>query len=85
MVLELVGWYYSQRDQLNWSLFFFYVLTALEKNLFKMIEFFLSSEIVLSPLSDIFSEDFILPDSKGFSVLQNCLWSLASFSFRLEK
>ena len=85
MVLESVAWYHSQRDQLEWILFF-YVFNYTGQRFVQNEWVFLSPEIILSLSSDkIFSEDFNLPDNKDFTVLQNYLLSLTSFSFRLEK
>ena len=77
-----------------WKLGSFRSITALERNLLKISAIFISSLTILSSMlpsvsrvslystNVIFLDDLILSESKGFTVRQNCLLSVRSFSFK---
>ena len=88
-----IGWkILSAQGTVPWKSGNFRSLTALEKNVKNFCNFYIiiNSFIVnvtiriksFCSTNVIFSEDLILSESKGFTVRQNCLLSLWSFSFK---
>ena len=71
----------------------FQLITALEKNLLKISTIFKSSLTISSLMLPsvclfyqcCFSDNLILPERKGFTVRQNCLLSVRSFSFKFAQ
>ena len=58
-------------------------LTAFEKKIFKRSSFCSSCVVIVSSSTKvIFSFDLVLSENKGFTVLQNCLLSSISFTFK---
>ena len=58
-------------------------LTAFEKRIFKSSAFYSSCVLTVSSSTKaIFSFDLVLSENKGFTVLQNCLLSKISFTFK---
>ena len=89
------GWeILSAKGTAPWKSEIFRSIAALEKNLWKISAIFTSSLTISSSIlpsasrvslcytSVIFSDDLILSESKGFTLRQNCLLSVRSFSFK---
>ena len=94
MVLKIGREILSAKGTTPWKSGIFRSITALEKNLLKISAIFTSSLTISSSVlpsvsrfslcstNVIFSDDFILSESKGFTVRQNYLLSVRSFSFK---